>query len=88
MRDEAALLGIAPYFADIFGAHVDYKNHSKKIIIGNIVAKHGLREGDLVTLGDGTPEIADTKAVGGIAIGVATNEECAELLEYLFAQEK
>lgn len=115
VREEAQMLGIAPFFVDIFGAHADYKNHSKKIIIGNIVAKHELREGDLVTFGDGTPEIADTKAVGGIAVGVATNEatrngvnaikcaalieagadiiipdfyEHAELLEYLFAQEK
>jgi len=74
VRDEAELLGIAPFFVDIFGAHADYKNHSKKIIIGNIVGKHSLGNGELVTFGDGTPEIADTKAVGGIGIGVATNE--------------
>jgi phosphoglycolate phosphatase-like HAD superfamily hydrolase len=74
VRHEAKLLNIAPFFADIFGAHADYKNHSKKIIIGNIVEKHGLREGELVTFGDGTPEIADTKAVGGIGVGLATNE--------------
>lgn len=74
VREEARLLGIASFFADIFGAHADYKNHSKKIIIGNIVEKHLLGNGELVTFGDGTPEIADTKAVGGIAIGVATNE--------------
>ena len=27
-----------------------------------------------MTFGDGAPEIADTKAVGGIAIGVASDE--------------
>lgn len=75
VRDEAKLLGIAPYFADIFGAHADYKNHSKKAIIGRIVDKHGLGEGALVTFGDGTPEIADTQAVGGIGVGLATDEE-------------
>ena len=74
VRAEAALLGIAPFFADMFGAHADYKNHSKKIIIGNICAQHSLGQGELITFGDGTPEIADTKAVGGIAVGVATNE--------------
>jgi len=75
VRSEAALMGIAPYFAGIFGAHADYKNHSKKIVIGNLVQKHALRPGELVTFGDGKPEIADTKAVGGIGVGLATNEE-------------
>ncbi len=75
VRNEAALLGLAAYFADIHGAHADYKNHSKKVVIGNLVARHALRAGELATFGDGAPEIADTKAVGGIAIGVASNEE-------------
>lgn len=74
VRDEAKLLGIAPFFAGMFGSHSDYKNHSKKIIIGNIVEKHGLREGELVMFGDGATEIADTKSVGGIGVGLATNE--------------
>jgi phosphoglycolate phosphatase-like HAD superfamily hydrolase len=74
VRAEAVLLGIAPFFADIFGAHTDYKNHSKKIIIGQIVAKHTLKSGELITFGDGMPEIADTKTFGGIAVGVASNE--------------
>jgi len=75
VRDEAVLLGIAPYFAGIFGAHADYKNHSKKIVIRNLVQQHQLRAGELVTFGDGAPEIMDTKAVGGIGVGLATEEE-------------
>ncbi len=75
VKSEARLLGLAPHFVGIFGAHEDYRNHSKKIIIGNIVEKHALREGELVTFGDGAPELGDTKAVGGIAVGVATDEE-------------
>ncbi|MBI5030366.1 MAG: HAD family hydrolase [Chloroflexi bacterium] len=74
VRDEAKLLGIAPFFAGMYGSHADYKNHSKKVIIGNIVEKHGLREGELVMFGDGATEIADAKAVGGIGAGLATNE--------------
>ena len=74
VRNEAAFLGLAAYFADIFGAHADYKNHSKKVVIGNLVAQHALRAGELVTFGDGAPEMADTKVVGGIAIGVASDE--------------
>ena len=67
-------MGLAEYFAGIFGAHADYKNHSKKVVIGNLVARHALRAGELATFGDGAPEIADTEAVGGIAIGVASDE--------------
>ncbi len=76
VRRESAALGIAPYFAGIFGAHdADPKNHSKKAIIARLVAQHALRPGELVTFGDGAPEIADTKAVGGIGVGVASNED-------------
>ncbi len=75
VRNEASWLGIAPYFAGIFGAHTDYKHHSKKIVIGNLVRQHHLRAGELVTFGDGAPEIVDTKVVGGIGVGLATDEE-------------
>ena len=75
VRDEAALLGIASFFVDIHGAHADYKNHSKKIVIHNLVLKYQLHEGELVTFGDGKPEMIDTKSVGGIAVGMATDEE-------------
>jgi phosphoglycolate phosphatase len=75
VRAESELLGIAPYFAGIFGAHADHKNHSKRVVIERIVANHNLVAGELVTFGDGAPEIADTKTVGGIAVGLATNED-------------
>ncbi|MCI0474895.1 MAG: hypothetical protein L0Y55_01490, partial [Anaerolineales bacterium] len=73
-----ALLEFAPYCAGIFGAHADYQKHSKKVVIRNLVAQHALRPGELVTFGDGAPEIVDTKAVGGIAIGVASNEKARD----------
>lgn len=75
VKSEAALLNLTPYIAEIFGAHVDYRNHSKKVVIRQLVARHHLQPGELVTFGDGAPEMADTKAVGGIAVGVASNEE-------------
>lgn len=75
VKHEAALLELTPYLAEIFGAHADYRNHSKKVVIGKLVARHALSAGELVTFGDGAPEISDTKAVGGIAVGVASNEQ-------------
>lgn len=74
VKSEAATLGLTVYLAGVFGARADRRNHSKRAIIGRIVEQHNLRAGELVTFGDGAPEMADTKSFGGIAIGVATNE--------------
>jgi len=72
--DEADLLGVSKYFAGIYGALDDYKNFSKKIVIQKIIKDNQLSGPELVAFGDGYVEIEDTKAVGGIAVGVATNE--------------
>jgi phosphoglycolate phosphatase len=72
--DEAAALGIAPYFASIYGAKDDYKSFSKKLLIDRIIAEHELSGPELVAFGDGFVEIEDTKRVGGIAVGVASDE--------------
>jgi phosphoglycolate phosphatase len=72
--DEAAALGLPPYFASIYGALDDYQNYSKKMVIERIIQENNLSGAELVTFGDGYIEIEDTKAVGGIAVGVASDE--------------
>ncbi|MBN1934807.1 MAG: HAD hydrolase-like protein [Anaerolineae bacterium] len=73
--DEAAALGLVPYFNEhIFGALDEYKRFSKAIIIQTILRDHGLGGEHLLTLGDGFVEIEETKRVGGIAVGVASDE--------------
>ena len=72
--DEAAALQITPYFAGIYGGQDDYKRFSKKLLIERIIAEHALAGPEFVAFGDGYVEIEDTKRVGGIAVGVATNE--------------
>jgi phosphoglycolate phosphatase len=72
--DEAAALGLTPYFAGIYGAKDDYKSFSKRIVIDRIIAEHSLAGPEFVAFGDGYVEIEDTKRVGGIAVGVATDE--------------
>lgn len=72
--DEAAALGITSYFAGIYGALDNYKLYSKKIVIERIINENHLRGSEFVTFGDGFVEIENTKAVGGIAVGVASNE--------------
>ena len=73
--DEAAALGITPYFAGVYGAQDDYRNFSKKILIDRIIREHQLEGSEFVAFGDGFVEIEDAKAVGGIAVGVASNED-------------
>ena len=47
---------------------------SKKLLIERIIAEHGLSGPEFVAFGDGYVEIEDTVHVGGIGVGVATNE--------------
>jgi phosphoglycolate phosphatase-like HAD superfamily hydrolase len=72
--DEAAALGLSGYFASIYGALDDYQSYSKKMIIDRILDENNLNGSQFATFGDGYIEIEDTKAVGGIAVGLATNE--------------
>ena len=72
--DEAAALGITPYFAGIYGALDDYQSYSKKMVIERIINENHLSGPEFVAFGDGFVEIENAKAVGGIAVGVATNE--------------
>ncbi len=73
--DEAGALGITPYFAGIYGAQDDYKNFSKKMVIDCIIREHQLHGSEFVAFGDGFVEIEDAKAAGGLAVGVASNED-------------
>ncbi|MGC8781344.1 MAG: HAD family hydrolase [Anaerolineae bacterium] len=72
--DEAAALGISKYFVGIYGARDDYKSFSKKILIERIIAENNLSGPEFVAFGDGFVEIEDAKRVGGIAVGVASDE--------------
>jgi len=83
--DEADALGIAPYFADdpgagdpqaarIFGALEAYERFSKAQVIQDILRTHHLHGSQLLTFGDGFVEIEETRAAGGIAVGVASDE--------------
>jgi phosphoglycolate phosphatase len=72
--DEADALGLSGYFAGIYGALDDYQTYSKKMVIDRILSENNLNGSQLVTFGDGYVEIENTKSVGGIAVGVATDE--------------
>ncbi len=72
---EAAALGLEAYFADrIYGARPRYWEFSKAMLVQQIVREHGLQGPEFLGVGDGFVEIENTKAAGGIAVGVASDE--------------
>ncbi|MDA1049318.1 MAG: HAD hydrolase-like protein [Planctomycetota bacterium] len=79
VRDEVAVLGLDHFFGDdIYGAIDDYKNFSKAMILERMICAAGFAGGEIVGFGDGFVEIEEIKKVGGLAIGVASDEEARE----------
>ncbi len=75
MKMEADLLGVTPYFdGGVFGALDDYKSFSKRILIQRILDRSECHGPQILGFGDGYVEIENVKGVGGVAIGVATDE--------------
>lgn len=72
---EASALGVAPYFGEhIYGALDNYWERSKAKIIKDLLEKNNLHGSSLVVFGDGFVEIENCKEVGGLAVGVASDE--------------
>jgi phosphoglycolate phosphatase-like HAD superfamily hydrolase len=76
VREEAELLGIASYFEGrIFGSPSDPTGYTKRAVFERILREEGIGGAQLLAIGDGPVEIADSKALGGIAIAVCTDED-------------
>jgi phosphoglycolate phosphatase-like HAD superfamily hydrolase len=74
---EARLLGIAPLFDGIYGSAPE--SLTKAELLRRIMDA-GVEGAEILTFGDGRVEIEETKAVGGLTVGVATDEEaCLEV---------
>jgi len=79
VRNEARLLGVAHHFGDrIHGALENYRDFSKAKVIEQIITTHNLDGPGLLGFGDGYVEIENTVAVGGVAVGVASDEVARE----------
>lgn len=79
VRDEVTVLGLDHFFGEhIYGAIDDYKNFSKAMIIERMIRDAGFTGNEIVGFGDGYVEIEEIKKVGGLAIGVASDEEARE----------
>lgn len=84
MKEEARLLGVTPYFdGGVYGALDDYKSFSKAILIQRIIASAEARGEEFLGFGDGYVEIENVKQVGGVAVGVASDEpHCQKIDEW------
>src|SRR5581483_4399819 len=75
MKEEARLLGVTPYFdGGVYGALDDYKSFSKAILIQRILSTTEFQGHQFLVFGDGYVEIEEVKNVGGVAVGVASEE--------------
>jgi len=81
VRREAALLGVADYFAGIFGARDDDWHLSKRDVVTHILRKHHLRGDELVAIGDGPVEILAAKEAGAHTLGIACDETAGRGLD-------
>ena len=76
VKNEAELLGVSTYFdGGIFGALREYQKFSKAMVIQKIISDFTLSGSELLIVGDGYVEIENAKAVGAIAVGVASVED-------------
>lgn len=73
---EAALLDVQRFFGDDIHGPEDTADRifTKRASIHALIAKYQIQGEELVAIGDGPIEIAETKAIGGLAIAVASDE--------------
>ncbi|KLU38826.1 MAG: hypothetical protein AA931_12680 [Peptococcaceae bacterium 1109] len=77
--EEAEALGVSSFFSGgIYGAVEDYKNFSKEQVIRKLILPKIPSGESLLGFGDGFVEIENVKSVGGIAVGVASNEKARQ----------
>lgn len=81
VRNEANKLGVDHHFVEIWGALRTFQEYSKEKIIQDLVKEHQLSGPEVIAVGDGPVEIRNVKAVGGIALGVASDEKVGSGLD-------
>jgi rfaE bifunctional protein kinase chain/domain len=72
---EAKAMGYADLFnGGIYGAIGDISKYSKKMVMEKIIRDNNLSGTELITFGDGPVEMRECRKVGGIAVGIASDE--------------
>jgi len=76
VKEEAELLDLARYFGNhIYGGTSDFARSSKQAVIQRLLQEEAISGGHLLAFGDGPVEMALVKAIGGLAVGVASDED-------------
>jgi phosphoglycolate phosphatase len=83
MKEEARLLGVTGYFdGGVYGA-LDDLSFSKAILIQRLLSTAEFQGHQFLGFGDGYVEIEEVKNVGGVAVGVASEEPaCSRVDEW------
>lgn len=74
VRNEAAILGAADYFDEIWGALRTVEEYSKEKVLKELMAAHDLEGSEVLIVGDGPVEIRNGHDHGCVTIGVASDE--------------
>jgi len=76
VEEESKFLGVYDFFTGgVYGAGRDYKKHSKKKVIKNLLHRNSLTGEELLVVGDGPVEISVGRSFGAFTIGVASDEK-------------
>jgi len=76
LREEAELLGVTHFFGERMHGPRDPidREFTKRAAMHSLVEDHGIDGEHFAAIGDGPIEIAEAKAMGGLAIAVASDE--------------
>lgn len=76
VKEEADMLGLAKFFGrHIYGGTSDLAQSSKQAVLERLSREENVPGQQLLSFGDGPVEIALTKQAGGVAVGVASDED-------------
>jgi phosphoglycolate phosphatase-like HAD superfamily hydrolase len=76
VAEEAELLGLAEFFGPhIYGSTADLLGSSKQAVLERLTRQEPVTGECLLSFGDGPVEIRLTKKAGGLAVGVASDED-------------
>lgn len=76
--NEANVLGVAPYFNEIWGALRTVEEYSKEQVLRDLIAQHDLHGAEVLVCGDGPVEIRNGKQFGCVTIGICSDEKTGQ----------
>lgn len=75
VRQELAMLGLAEYFEDrVFAPADNTPDFHKSQVVQMMLERHRIAGEQLIGFGDGYSETVEVKRVGGVTVGLATQE--------------